>query len=100
VDVAATLRRAKRWGTDSQRRRQAVQAGWPRVVFPLVFNAWVALLALRPLLSRRRGYLKLYMPDFSLIAAICGGLALLTSFLRAGLLIRAWRKPVTRMTDS
>ena len=100
VDVAATLRRAKRWGSDSQRRPEAGQVGWPRVVFPLVLNAWGARLALRPLLSRRRGYLKLYMPDFSLIAAVCGGLALLGSFLRAGLVIRVLRKPLTRITES
>jgi hypothetical protein len=99
VDVAATLRRQNA-GQRLQRRPEAGQVGWPRVVFPLVLNAWGARLALRPLLSRRRGYLKLYMPDFSLIAAVCGGLALLGSFLRAGLVIRVLRKPLTRMTES
>ena len=47
---------------------------------------------LKPLLGRRRGYLRLYMPDYSWIALVCGSLALVSRVLHAGLIIGALRK--------
>ena len=49
-------------------------------------------LCLKPLLSRRRGYLRLYMPDYYWIALISGGLAAVGSFVLAGVGLRARRK--------
>jgi hypothetical protein len=40
------------------------------------------------MLGRRRGYLKLYMPDFALLAWVCGGFALLWSVVRTWLALR------------
>ena len=46
-------------------------------------------LALKPLLGRRRGYLRLYMPDYFWSAILCGGLAAVWGLLRSGLTLRA-----------
>jgi len=45
------------------------------------------------MLGARRGYLKLFMPDFSLLAKLCGSIALVWSFLRTGLVLRALLGP-------
>lgn len=49
-------------------------------------------LTLRPLLSERRGYLKLYMADTFWSSALCGALALLWGVVRAALTLRALRQ--------
>jgi hypothetical protein len=46
-------------------------------------------LSLRPMLGKRRGYLRLYMPDFSWIAMVCGSFSLVWGFLRTALVFRA-----------
>jgi CubicO group peptidase (beta-lactamase class C family) len=90
ADVVATLRLSHSRGPDAE-RQPGTGREWRRYfVIPLIFNLLASLL-IRPLLGRRRGYLKLYMPDFSLLAAVCGGFSLVWSFLRAGLVIRALR---------
>jgi CubicO group peptidase (beta-lactamase class C family) len=61
--------------------------GWAAWV-PLILNLLVAL-TLVPVSGRRRGYLQLYMPDFTLIANLCGRFALLWSVLRIAMWIRA-----------
>jgi hypothetical protein len=61
------------------------------ILLPLVLNMLVAL-TLKPILGKRRGYLKLYMPDFSWLAKISGSFSLAWSFLRTGLVLRALRK--------
>jgi len=91
ADVAATLRFVSRRGAGSQRRLETGKAWRLHFVFPLILNLLIAL-TLKPLLSKRRGYLKFYMPDFSLIASVCGVFSLVWSFLRAGLVIKALRK--------
>ena len=48
-------------------------------------------LTLRSVLGRRRGYLRLFMPDYSWIAMVCGSFSLLWSVLRTGLVLRALR---------
>jgi hypothetical protein len=37
--------------------------------------------------------MKLFAPDYSLIALICGSFAAIWAFLRTGLILRALRKP-------
>jgi hypothetical protein len=39
-----------------------------------------------------RGFMKLFAPDFSWIAIICGSIAVVWSVLRTGLVLRALRK--------
>jgi hypothetical protein len=50
-------------------------------------------LALIPMLGKMRGFWKLFMPDFSWIAMVCGGFAGIWAFLRTGLILRTLRKP-------
>ena len=61
----------------------------------LILNLSVAL-TLKPLLGKRRDYVRLYMPDYSWIAVVCGSFALVWSVLRTGLVIRAAVTPPPR----
>ena len=61
-------------------------------MLPLIPNLLIAL-TLIPMLGERRGYLMLYMPDYSWIAMVCGSFALVWSFLRTGLILGALKKP-------
>ncbi|HEX6383428.1 MAG TPA: serine hydrolase domain-containing protein [Anaerolineae bacterium] len=90
--VVATLRLLRRWRRDPERRPSGGRAWALHILLPLVANLSVAS-TLRAMLSKRRGYLMLYMPDFSWIALVCGSFALVWSFLRARLVLRALRKP-------
>jgi hypothetical protein len=45
------------------------------------------------MLGKTRGYLMLYMPDYSWIALVCGSFAGIWAFLRTGLILRTLRKP-------
>ncbi|MFX1411087.1 MAG: serine hydrolase domain-containing protein [Promethearchaeota archaeon] len=90
ADVAATLRLLRRWRLEPERRPSGGrQWGW-HVLLPLIPNLLVAL-TLKPMLGERRGYLRLYMPDYSWLAMICGSFALVWSFLRTGLVLGALR---------
>jgi hypothetical protein len=44
------------------------------------------------MLGKRRGYLMLYMPDFSWIAMVCGSFALVWSLMRTMLVYGALNK--------
>jgi hypothetical protein len=44
-------------------------------------------------LGKRRGYLALFLPDYTFIARVCGGFALAWGILRSGLVLWAWRAP-------
>ena len=44
------------------------------------------------MLGKTRGYLMLYMADYSWIALVCGSFAGIWTFLRTGLVLRALRK--------
>lgn len=89
----ATLRRLRRWHLDPELRPSRERAWGLHLLLPLIPNLLLSALALRPMLSKRRGYLRLYMADSSWIAMVCGSFALLWSVLRSGLLLRALRKP-------
>jgi CubicO group peptidase (beta-lactamase class C family) len=89
--VAATLRLLRRWRLKPERRPSGGRKWGLQVLLPLVPNLLVAL-TLRPMLGKRRGYLMLYMPDYSWTAMVCGSFALVWSFLRTGLVLRALGK--------
>jgi CubicO group peptidase (beta-lactamase class C family) len=90
--VVATLRLLRRWRMDPERRPSGGRKWGLHILLPLIPNLLVAL-TLIPMLGERHGYLMLYMPDYSWIARVCGSFALVWSFLRAGLVLRALQKP-------
>ncbi len=91
ADVAATLGLLRRWRSEPERRPSS-GAKWRAVLLPLIPNLLVAL-TLKPMLSKLRGFLKLYMPDTYWLAMICGSFALIWSVLRTGLILRALKRP-------
>jgi len=90
VDVATTLRLLRRWRLEPERRPSGGRTWGLHVLLPLIPNLLVAL-TLRPMLGKRRGYLRLFMPDYSWIAMVCGSFSLLWSALRTGLFLRTLR---------
>jgi hypothetical protein len=91
VDVVATLRRLRLCRLEPERRPSGGRAWGRHILLPLIPNLSVAL-SLFPVLGKTGGYLRLYMPDFTWIARVCGSFALVWSFLRTGLILRALRK--------
>ena len=92
IGVVATLRLLSRWHLDPERRPSGGRKWGAYVLLPLIPNLLIAL-TLIPMLDERRGYLMLYMPDYSWIAMVCGSFALVWSFLRTGLILGALKKP-------
>jgi len=77
--VAATLRQLRRPGD-----------GRGRLLLPWMASLLPAI-TLKPLLGKRRGYLRQYMPDYSWMAMVCGGLALVWGLVSGGLVLRGLR---------
>lgn len=96
ASIIATLRLLHRWRLDPEGRPNGGRKWGLHVLLPLIPNL-LAAFSLLSMLGKRRGYLKLYMPDYSWIAMICGSLALIWSFLRTGLVLGALRKPHLRV---
>lgn len=90
--VAATLRMLRRWRLHPELRPSGGRKWVSNILLPLIPNLLVAL-SLVPLLGKRRRYLMYYMPDFSLIAMVCGSFSLVWTFLRTGLILKTLRKP-------
>jgi len=90
--VAATLRLLRRWRQDPMSRPSGGRKWGLHILLPLIPNLLVAL-TLKPMLGKRRGYLMLYMPDYSLIAMVCGSFAAIWAFLRTGLILRTLGRP-------
>jgi CubicO group peptidase (beta-lactamase class C family) len=90
VGVVATLRLLRRWRQDPMSCPSGERKWGPHILLPLIPNLLVAL-TLIPMLGKRRGYLKSYMPDYSWIAMVCGSFSLVWSFLRTGLVLGALR---------
>jgi len=91
VGVVATLRLLRRWRLDPERRPSGRHAWGVHILLPLIPNLLLAL-TLKPMLGKRRGYLRLYMSDLACIAMVSGSLALVWSFLRTSLVLGALRK--------
>src|SRR5215217_3599923 len=89
--VVATLRLLRRWRLDPERRPSGRRKWGLHILLPLIPNLLIAL-NLLSMLGKRRGYLMLYMPDYSWIALVCGSFSLVWSFLHTGLVLRALRK--------
>jgi CubicO group peptidase (beta-lactamase class C family) len=91
VGVAATLRLTRRWQADPERRPSRGRVWGQHILLPLIPNL-LAALTLVPMLSKLRGWVMLFMPDFSWIAWISGGFAVIWSLLRTRLILMALRK--------
>jgi CubicO group peptidase (beta-lactamase class C family) len=90
--VFATLGWLRRWQREPATRPSNGRMWRQHILLPLIPNL-LAALTLVPMLGKARGWIKLFMPDFSYLAPICGGFALVWSFLRTGLILKALRKP-------
>jgi CubicO group peptidase (beta-lactamase class C family) len=91
ASFAGTVLQLRRWRQDSA-PRPSRRRMWGRYVgLPLIPNLLIVL-SLLPLLGKMRGFMLLYMPDFSWIARICGSFALLWSLVRTGLVLGALRE--------
>jgi CubicO group peptidase (beta-lactamase class C family) len=97
MSVLATLRLLRRWRRDPKRRSSGGRVWGLHILLPLISHL-LAALTLKPLLGKRRGYLMLYMRDYSWIALVCGSLSLLWSMVRTGLVLGALRKPQASKT--
>ena len=91
LGAAATLRRLRRWRLDPERRPSSGRVWGFHILLPLILNLLVAL-ALKPVVGKRRGYVRLYMSDSWWIAIISGSFALVWSFLCTGLVLGALRR--------
>lgn len=90
VDVLAALRLLRRWKQEPERRPRGGRLWGQHILLPLIPNLLIAS-TLIPIMGKTRGYMMLYMPDFSWVALICGSFASVWVFLRTGLVIRAAR---------
>jgi hypothetical protein len=89
--VAVTLRRVRLWRLDPQRRPSRGRMWREHVLLPLITNLSLAALPVSILASKMRGFILLFLPDFSWTALICGGFACVWAFLRTGLILRTMR---------
>jgi CubicO group peptidase (beta-lactamase class C family) len=97
VGVVATLRLLRRWRWDPECRPTGGRKWGLYILLPLILDLLVAL-TLLPMLGKTRGYLMLYMPDYSWVAMVCGSFALVWGFLRTGLILQNLRKPSSPQT--
>ncbi len=91
LDVAATLRLLRRWRLYPERRPAGWHDGAVHILLPLIPNL-LAALTLKPMLGKRRGYLRLYMAETWSMTLVSGSFALAWRVLRSGLVLRALRR--------
>lgn len=88
----ATVRQLRRWGRDPESHPQGI-GNWGRhLLLPAVLNL-LAAMNLAVVLGKRRGYLRLFLPDYYWTALMCGSFAAVWGCLRSGLVLRALRAP-------
>jgi hypothetical protein len=97
VSVIATLRLARRASDAPVYRPRADRGGSLISLLAALLPNLGALLAMKPLLGKRRGYLRLYMPDYAWLAQAAGGAAALWSVLGTWLLLRVRRRRRARL---
>lgn len=90
--VVLTVRRLRRWRRDPMSRPSGMGKWGRHILLPLIPNLLVTL-TLLPMLGAMRGFWRLFTPDFSWIATVCGTFAGLWSLLRTGLVLRALEEP-------
>ncbi len=90
IDVVTTMRVLRRWHQEPDHRPSGGRLWRQHILLPLVPNLLIAS-TLIPLLGKTRGYLMLYMPDYSWIALLCGSFAAIWTILRTRLITRSAR---------
>jgi|WetSurMetagenome_2_1015567.scaffolds.fasta_scaffold20460_4 CubicO group peptidase (beta-lactamase class C family) len=95
VGVVATLLMIRGWRRHPEQHPNGARLWGLHILLPLIPDLLIAL-TLLPMLSKMRGFLRLFMPDFSWIAMVCGSYAVAWSFLRTGLILQALRGPSRR----
>jgi len=90
ITIAGTLRQLRRWRMEPEACPKREHMWGRHILFPLIPHFSIAL-TLIPMLRKMRGFIQLFMPDFSWIAIICGSISLVWSFWRTGLILRALR---------
>lgn len=91
ITIIGTLQQTRRWQLEPKARPKREHMWGRHILLPLIPHLSIAL-TLIPMLSKMRGFIKLFMPDYSWVAMVCGSISLAWSFLRTGLIIRALRR--------
>ena len=97
ANIAVSLQMLRGWQREPERRPSNKRMWLNHLLLPLIPDLMIAL-TLVPALGKKGSYLKLFMPDFFWVARICGSFALVSSFLRTWLVLRA--KIVSRSPES
>lgn len=87
IDVVVTLRFLRKWSLEPGRRPSGWRFWIGTVLLPLVPSLLIAC-TLIPMLGETRGYMMLYMPDYSWIAILCGSFAVIWIFMRTWQVLR------------
>ena len=91
MGVIATLRMLQSWRADPALRPARGRVWGKHILLPLIPNLLVAS-SLIPLLGKMRVFIKLFAPDYSWIALICGSFAGIWAVLRTGLILWVLRR--------
>ncbi|MEJ2305230.1 MAG: hypothetical protein P8Y14_27225, partial [Anaerolineales bacterium] len=86
--ILATLRLLHGWRADPALRPSRGRMWVQHILLPLLPNL-LAVLTLVPVMSKMRGWVRLFMPDFSWVAWICGSFAGIWAILRTVLILKA-----------
>jgi CubicO group peptidase (beta-lactamase class C family) len=89
--VVLTLKRLRSWRADPSSRPSRGRMWRQHILLPLIPNVLLSLLLI-PMLGKMRGWLRLFMPDFSWVACIDGSFAAIWAFLRTVLAIHALKR--------
>jgi len=87
ADIIGTRKLLRRWRQKPESRPTGICLWGLHILLPLIPNLLIAS-TLIPMLGKTRGYMMLYMPDFSWIALLCGSFAGIWVFFRSRLIIR------------
>ncbi len=90
IDVTATMRLLRRWKSKPEIRPGRGRLWGRHILLPLIPNLLIAS-TLIPLFGKTRGYLMLYMPDYSWTALLCGSFAGIWMVLRTWLIKHSTR---------
>jgi CubicO group peptidase (beta-lactamase class C family) len=86
------VRQLRRWRREPLRRPHDRGERALVLLLPWLFDLAIAA-NLVPVLGRRRGYLRLFLPDYCWTARVCGSAALAWGVVRSGLILRALHAP-------
>lgn len=89
--VIATLRLLQGWRTNPATRPTRERMWGQHILLPLIPNLLTAF-TLIPMLGKMRSFMKLFAPDYSWLALICGSFAGIWAILRTGLILCVLRR--------